>query len=131
MRLYYKIAVSTIYTMQNGTKKDIWKSMSIFILTVNLMYNLLTIWLILDSYFFKGFMDFLAVDFHFGKYNGLIYILLYCFLPIFMFNYISIFKKEKYRYLIEKFPNSFNKKLFLIHLIVSWALLYVVFISIV
>ncbi|MCE3295142.1 MAG: hypothetical protein K0R65_856 [Crocinitomicaceae bacterium] len=94
------------------------------------MYYLLTIWLILYHVCFRGFTDFLALDYGFGRYNGLFYLFLYIFFPILIVNYLLVFRRKKYDQLMEKFPEAKTKKLFLIHFISSWALVYIVFISI-
>jgi ABC-type multidrug transport system permease subunit len=126
MKLYYKIAVSTIYFTQNSHHKDIWKFMSILLLTINIVYNFLTIWLLFYFELFKGFTDFLAFDFKLGYYNGLFSFFIYLFLPILILNYILVFKKNKHLDLIERYSSSYNNKLFNIHFFLSWSIVFFV-----
>lgn len=130
MKLYYKLAVSTIYTMKNSPKfSDMWKSMSLVMLTINLGFNLITLFLLVKGLSQINIGDYVQIDFINNHYwNGFINLCFYAFIPIFLFNYYLVFNKNRFEQLIVKYHSAFKKKIFGIHFFLSLTLLYLIFI---
>lgn len=125
-KIYNSLVVSTIFAMKAGAFSDIWKSMTLFILTICFMLNLLSVWMIIDHFCCPGFTKFLAFDFISSDYyNGLIYLLVYFFIPPFIINYLLIFRRKKYEILLINYPQAKSKRLFFIHFMGSLGLSYI------
>lgn len=133
IKLYYKIFVSCITTIQNSRlSKDIWKVMSLFYMTISMSLNVLFFWLIIQTNISKGFTDFLYLEIISNKdYNVLFNLILYIFLPLFILNYFLFFYKEKYLILIEKYPESRDKRLSGLYFVLSWFSILIYFIFVV
>ena len=123
--LYYRIIVSTIYTIRSSGKfQDSWKSVTVFFMTITLMLNLLSLWMLLEEFLFPGFTSFLAFEpFESDYSNRLTYVTLYFFLPLLSVNYLLIPRNEELILALEnKYPSSRSKKLFGIHFFGSYVI---------
>lgn len=119
--IYYKIAVSTIFTIQESPNKNIWKVVSMIFLSVNFTLNVILLWLVIDEFIFSGFTSFLSITYFSSNFiNLLVAILIYILLPIITLNYFLIFKDKKYESLLEKYSVNKTKKMFAIHFLCSY-----------
>lgn len=105
--------ISSIYTAQNnGFMSDIWKFTSSFYFAFATSIYLMFIYLILNNYLINNYLDLLNLKIVSSKYNFIINMVIYFFLPIMTVNYLLIFKGSKYKYLIKEYKNNYNKKFF-------------------
>ena len=122
--MYYKLIVSTCFTFQNNKFKDIWKLMSIGLLSINLMLNALTFWMLIYHFVFPGFTDFLIIDSLSKSSATFIYVLIYFLVPIVAINGFYILNLKRLSRIKEKYSKYKSIKLFRVHFILSFALAY-------
>ena len=123
--LYFKLVVSTVYTIRlTGKYPDSWKTLAIFFITINLMLNVLSIWMLIEEFVFPGFTKFLAFEPFTSDYsNRLLYIVLYFFIPLLLVNYLLVFRKRRFLETLEnKYASACSKSLFGIHFFGSYAI---------
>ncbi len=125
MRMYYKLIVSTCYTFQNSQFRDIWKFMSITILSISMTLNLLTLWLLLYHFVFPNFSDALIITGAQHKYAVYIYVLLYFFLPMVLLNWFCIASKERLDRINKRYSLFKTRKYFRVHFLMSYLLAYI------
>ena len=124
--LYFKIVASTIYTMKNGNFMGAWKFMSLFILSINFMLNILSVWLIIDGFVYPGFTAFLEVNFIDNMfYNRLVYLFVYLFAPLFLLNYVVVFAKNRCELILSQSEKINDRKMFAIHFFGSFLVCYI------
>lgn len=120
--IYHKIFVSSITTIQNSKfSSDIWKSMSLISVSVAMSLNVSCLWLVIETYFYPGFTNFLKIDFiPEYKFNTLFSFLIWLYVPLHLFNWVSIIRNDRYKYLMTKYPEAKNKTISGIYFAVSW-----------
>ena len=112
---------SAIYTIQNsGPMSDSWKTMSNFMMSVAMSANVIALFLLFNNVWFPHSLEFIyirwvAID----KYNFILNVALYTWLPFMLINYLLIYKNKKYETIIEKYHKFYNKKLFAIYFLSS------------
>lgn len=124
--IYFKILVSTCYTFQNNRFKTEWKIMSLFFISINFMLNLVSIWLLLYHFILPGFTDFLAINFEKYENPTLLYLLIYFFFPMLLFNSIFILNSNNLNNKFELYEKYKNIKIFRIHFFGSFLISYIV-----
>lgn len=125
LNVYNKLIVSAIHTTSNSDNRDIWKYLTLMAISLPLTFNIVTIWLIIETHFYPGFTSFMKIEIiPVFKYNVLLNFVLYLFLPIFIFNGIYIFRKQHYLSLMENYSNAHNKKLSGLYFGISWVVFF-------
>ena len=124
--MYKKTMVSSIYTAQNnGFMSDIWKFTSNFYFAFATSIYLLFIYLLLNIYLLNNSLDFFIINFtKIGKYNFILNMAFYFIVPIMSINYILIFRKNQYKYLVKEYKSSYNKKIFVSYFIISFVIMF-------
>ncbi len=130
---YYKLFVNSISLTKKGKLfSDMPVTGAIFIVSVGMCYNILLIWLVINTHFAKGFTDFLYFEiFKDGKYNFLVNLIFYVVLPLVLFNYYLIAYRGKYKKLFEIYPTAIKSKITIVYFFLSAFLLYIYFILVV
>ena len=119
MNIYYKIWVDCLVRMRSQEiNKDSWKRKSMIAMTIAMTYNGMFFMAILQRDIL-GF-SFYWIDFPSlpDREDSLINIFILFVLPIFIINYLLIFRKKRYEKLIEKYP-SYNGKLAIPYIVIS------------
>jgi hypothetical protein len=124
--MYRKLIVSTCFTFQNNTFKDVWKLMSIGFLSINLMLNALTLWMLLYHFVCPGFTDFLIIGSLAKSSATYIYVFIYFLAPIVVINGFYILNSKRLNRIKARNSKYESIKLFRIHFILSFALAYTV-----
>ena len=121
-KLYEKIVASLIFSTKSSTySKNIWPFTVILNLSAAISFNIASIWMIINKYFFPHFCDFMSLEIFSNKtYNELSNFIVYLFLPICLFNYMYIFYKKRYVLLEEKYQNNNHMKIGRIYFGLSW-----------
>lgn len=117
--LYYRIWVDCIKRGKSlPANKNNWRVASMLFMSMAMIFNLVLFMVVLQSgllgyYFYKLEISFLS------KYlsNVVSFIVLFV-LPVVILNYLLIFRKERYKILIKKYP-YYNGKLFITYLLIS------------
>ena len=124
---YIKLVLSTITVIKGSYLNDIWQFMVLFILSINFMLNLTSIWLILEHFHLtKEIAERLTINFSNDKYLSAVFnYFLYFFLPIFFVNIFIFIKTNKYNKLLEIYPQYRNRKLFFFHWTGSYIVAYI------
>ncbi len=125
MGIYHKLLVSTCYTFQNSQFSDIWKFMSISILSLSMTLNLLTLWLLLYHFVFPNFSDVLIISGIKHNYAVYIYVLLYFFFPVLALNWFYIGSKKRLDRITKRYSLLRTRKYFRIHFLMSYLLAYI------
>lgn len=128
---YYKLLVSSIYTAQNnGIMSSVWKFLSNYYIAFGISCNLLMVFILINNHFFPNILDVFVIPFLFQrKFNFLINFILYFIIPIMVINHVLIYKDNKYKKIILRYKESYNKKLFAYYFIPSFLIpiVYVLF----
>lgn len=123
--IYYKIMVSSIYTAQNnGFMSDIWRFTSSFYFAFATSMYIIFFYLIFNNYLLNNYLDFLNLKIINGKYNFIINLVIYFFIPIMSVNYLKFFKDSRYKYLIKEYKNNYNKKLFAWYFMIAFVFMF-------
>jgi len=116
---YYRIWVDCIkrVKMQPENKGD-WQTITMFFMTMSMSANFVLLMTFLEKSVFKYY--FYKVDFSFlpKRLNNLLAYLFLFILPCLMINYFLIFRKKRYKKLIQKYP-YYNGKLFITYFTIS------------
>ena len=116
---YYRVWVDCIKRLRaQPTNRHDWRAKSMFAMTFAMAFGLVFIMTILDKLAFKT--TFYKLNFTFLPDivdNVLEYIFLFIF-PCALINHLLIFRKQRYKKLLEKYP-YYNGKLFIAFLITS------------
>lgn len=122
--MYFKIFVSSIYTAQNnGFMSDVWKVLSNFYVAVAMTCNLLMLYLLINTHIFPNSLDMFIIRYTFvGKYNFMLNIFITCIIPLMILNYYKVYRKNNYKKLILRYPQYYNKNLFVIYFLISFLL---------
>jgi hypothetical protein len=119
MNIYNKIWVDCIVRLKSLPKnKDNWELKAMIMMTMAMTFNFALVMAILQRnilgyYFYK--LDFSFLPERTG--NVISFIILFI-LPCLIINYLLIFRKRRYRRLIEKYP-YYNGKLSLAYILIS------------
>lgn len=125
LNIYNKLIVSAIHTTSNSNNKDIWRYLTLMMISLPIILNIVTLWLIIETHFYPGFTSFMKIEFISGfKYNALLSLIVYLLIPIFTFNGIYIFRKKHYLSLMDKFPIAHNKKYSGLYFGISWVVFF-------
>jgi hypothetical protein len=93
---------------------------SLFLVSNGMFFNLMLIWLIIQTHLSKGFTDFVVIEIiSNSKYNIFLHFFLLMYFPIFLFNYFMIAYKNKYIEISECFPDEEFSNLTLIYYLFS------------
>jgi len=113
--------VSTINTAQKSSVYyDIWKYTSSLYFTIATSIYILFMYLVINNYLLDHQLDFLKLKIStIGKYNFILNMAIFFFIPIMSINYLLIFKGNKYKYLIKEYKESYNKKLFVWYFMIA------------
>ncbi len=120
--LYYRIWVDCIQRAKSQPANlNNWKTGSLILMTISMSMNMLLISTILEryilhTYFYK--IEILGVPNYLN--NVLIFILLYI-APCYLINILLVFRNNKYKLLIKKYP-YYNGKLFITYFVTSLVL---------
>jgi hypothetical protein len=120
--------VSAIYTAQNSSRfYDAWKSISSLYFAFATSIYILFFYLMVNNYLLNNSLDFLIIKFtNTGKFNFILNMIFYFFVPIMSINYLLIFRQNQHKQLIKEYKSSYNKKIFLIYLIFSIVFMYAI-----
>ncbi len=117
--LYYKIWVDCIKkASKNKAYEKNWKFRSMVLMTIAMSANLILIMTILELNVFKDYFYKIKIDFLPTRLNNAFGYMLLFILPCAILNYLLIFRKNRYKELIKKYP-SYNGKLFIMYIIIS------------
>lgn len=121
IKVYYKMMVSSVYTSRkSAVLNDIWKFTCIFYPSIAMASNVILVLLIINNNFDDSILKKLNVEYiSKPEFNFFINLFLHLVLPLVITNYYLVLYKNKYKKLIESYPNSFNKKAITIYLILS------------
>lgn len=120
--IYYRIWVDFITRVKlQPTNKKNWKLRSLLIMSIAMTFNLILVMIflqkcILGNYFYKLNIPFLPI-----YINNVFSFLALFLLPCFVFNYLLIFRNNRYERLVNEYPN-YKGKLFLIYFLISMLL---------
>ncbi len=122
--MYEKIVASIIFTTKRSSySKDIWLFSVILNLSAAISFNIASIWMLVNKYFFPHFSDFMNLEIFSNKtYNEVANFVIYLFLPICLFNYLYIFYTKRYILLEEKYQNSNHMKTLYLSIIFIFSL---------
>ena len=122
LRLYYLIWMDCIKNgiTQNGDKYPLWKFASIIAMSMAMTMNLIIIYLILDRYLSKSFMNHFWISHSFlpSFWNNVLNFSILFVAPSFLMNYILIFYKNRYKKLTLQYHNH-NGNLFVPYFLFS------------
>jgi hypothetical protein len=125
---YYKIWVDALVKMRSLPRnRGLWKFYAMVFISVAMAVNLLLFLVVLQAYVLKHW--FYKVEVHLmpgdsSRINGFLdYFILYLAAPL-LINYLLIFRKHRYKTLIEKYP-SHDGKWFARYFVISLALPFV------
>lgn len=125
-RLYYKIIISSIYVAKNnGFMSSIWRFSSSFYFAFATSIYMLFIFLVFNIYLLNSSLEFLQLNFIKGKYNFVLNMIFYFFIPIMSINYLLIFKEDKYKLLINEYKNNYDKRYFAWYFMISLLLMFI------
>lgn len=125
--LYNSLIVSSVYSYNKSkyTNNEL-RFITLFNLSTCLSINVLLIWLILYFEFYPGFTDFLVLKLlNDPSLNFLAALFLYIYLPIWIINYLLLFKGERYLTLMKKYPKALNTDFFPAYFFISITLLLI------
>lgn len=119
--IYYKLLLSSIYVAkQNGFMSDIWRFMSNFSFSFVTSGNIFLLFLLVNKYGFHGSLDFFMVTIAgVGKYDFFISICLWLLFPIMIINYFLIYYKDRFKFIMNRYPGANKKSLFAIYFLCS------------
>lgn len=120
--LYYKIWVDCIVrAKQQPSNKNSWAAGSMIFISLSMVFNLLLLMAVLERHILKySFYRFNIPGLPLYANNVAIYLCLYI-LPCVVLNYVLIFRKDKYKELIKRYP-YYNGKLFVAYFLTSMLL---------
>lgn len=120
--MYFKIFVSSIYTAQkNGVVGDVWKILSNFYVATAIACNVLMLYIFINNHLAPDLLNVFIIKYTtIGKYNFILNIFLTLIIPLMVFNYYMIYRGNRYKKLIIKYPQAYNKKPFVIYFLVSF-----------
>ena len=120
-KFYYILSASAIYTSRRSMYyKSIWKIGTVLNLSWAMTSNLLLLLMIIDDFIYKSFfklfyLKILSED----KFNFVLLVFLYLYIPIVIINYFVLFYKDRYMNIIDDYKKYYNKKSITIYLIIS------------
>jgi len=118
MNIYYKIWVDCIgRTKSVEESKHKWKGNSMFIMTTTMTFNFAFLLAMVERHIISHFY-YIEIDFLPQTLNSILTIGILFVLPIYIINYLLIFRKKRYEKLIEKYPYK-NGKLIIPYSIIS------------
>ncbi len=120
--MYFKIFVSSIYTAQNnGVMGDVWKILSNFYVATAIACNVLMLYIFINNHLAPDSLNVFIIKYTtIGEYDFILNILLTLIIPLMLFNYFMIYRGNRYKKLIIKYPQAYNKKPFVIYFLVSF-----------
>ena len=128
INIYLKLMISSIYTAKNnGFMSDIWKFTSSLYFAFATNNYVMFLYLSTNKYIFNNHLDVLNLQIISGKYNFILNMLIYFYLPILILNYLFLFRYDKFRSLIKTFNHSYNKKGFALYFIFSLLFMFATF----
>jgi hypothetical protein len=100
------------YSKSEYTKGNV-KFFTLLNLSSCLSFNVLLLWMIIHYNFYPGFSNFLVINFFpEKKFDPLISLFIYIYLPIWFITYLLLFRKDRYKKLQEEYPKAQNNKYF-------------------
>jgi len=103
---------------QQPENRHDWKIGTMIFMAVAMSFNLGVVMMVLQKYFFTNYFYKLKFPFFPERINSAIsYLILYIF-PCIVLNYLLIFKNQRYKELLEKYPYH-NGKLFIVYFLIS------------
>jgi hypothetical protein len=120
--MYFKIFVSSIYTAQNnGVMGDVWKILSNFYVATAIACNVLMLYIFINNHLAPDSLNVFIIKYTtIGEYDFILNIFLTLIIPLMLFNYFMIYRGNRYKKIIIKYPQAYNKKLFVIYFLVSF-----------
>lgn len=121
-KLYEKIVASLIFsTKRSAYSNDIWPFTVILGMSAAISFNIASIWMIIDSYFFSDFFNFMNLKIlNSESHNDFLNFIIYVFSPICLFNYMYIFYNKRYVLLEQKYRDINHMKIGRIYFGLSW-----------
>ena len=118
---YYRIWVDMItrINLQDDDKKKNWRTTCMIAMTYAMVSNLVLIMILLQKYVFGFHFYHLNLSFLPKKINTVFSFFILFILPVLIFNYLLIFRRNHYEKLLEKYPYKYNGKLFLYYFLIS------------
>jgi hypothetical protein len=120
MIFFYHIWVDCIDRLQSveaGSENWKWKSM--LIMSISMVFNLLTAMVILQTQVFGYFFYEINTDFLSGEQNYVLTILILYVSPCVCINYLLIFRRKRYQKLLEDYQHNHKGKLVLSYMLFS------------
>jgi hypothetical protein len=120
MNFFYQIWVDCIYRLQSveaGSENWKWKSM--LIMSISMVFNLLTAMVILQKQVFGYFFYEINTAFLSGEQNYILTILILYVFPCVCINYLLIFQRKRYEKLLESYQHNHKGKLVLSYMLFS------------
>lgn len=125
-KVVQKVMISSIYTAKNnGVMSDIWKFTSVFYFAMATSSYLVFLYLVVNNFILRGALSVLVLNLipHNG-YNVLFNMVLYFIAPIMAMDYWLIIRGDRYKKLVTKYPNQYNKKAFAWYFMLAIAVMY-------
>lgn len=119
MSLYFQIWVDCIKRLRsNKASKENWQSKSMIVMSTLMTINFVTLMILIQEFIFGFYFYELNLPFLSDHQNNVVTLLVLFLLPCVLFNYITIFHKNRLNKLLIKYPYS-QGKLILSYLLVS------------
>lgn len=119
MNLLYQIWVDCIYRLKSlEAGNENWKFKSMLIMSLSMVFNLLTVMVILQKVFGYFFYE-INVSFLSGEQNYFLTLLVLYVCPCICVNYLLIFRRRRYEKLLVNYPYSHKGKLVLTYMLIS------------
>lgn len=124
--LYLKILLSYCFVIKNNKHVDYWKFWSIYLISINFLLNIISLWLIFDTFIYSNFFSNMFSSVQDTNQRSYLFIIL-CFFPFVMFNSYFILPNNKVEKMFSKYPSFLKKKYSVSHTFISWITAIVVF----
>lgn len=120
MNFYYQIWVDCINRLRSvEAGRENWKFKSMVIITLSMVFNMLTVLVILQRVVLNYFFYEVTISSLSGEENYILTLLVLYFSPCILVNYLLIFRRSRYEQLLEIYPYTHNGKLALTYMLVS------------
>ena len=117
--VYYRIWVDCIIRAKSRpANKENWPRGTMIFMTLSMALNLVLLMVILQQYMLGYFFYMINIDFLPRQVEYLFNFAILFFLPCLALNYFLIFRNNRYKKLLQKYP-YYNGNLFLIYFLIS------------
>lgn len=120
MNFFYITWVDCISRLKSiEPESENWKFKSMFIMSLSMVFNLLTIMVLLQKLLFGYFFYDINISFLSGQQNFILTLIFLYISPCVSINYLLIFRGKRYEKLLQSYPHNHAGKLVLAYMLFS------------